>query len=292
MEETLQQELLAKTRRALDADDWESVVRLWEPWVEQGDAEAQYQLAYHYLWFTPCDDGATRDRMVALVEQAAAKDHPDAVWFLARQRLWSKRLGEIDPEADQMLLRAGRLGSMDAQRELGASYARGDWSGPQDLAEAVRWYRLAAEKGHADAQYNLGFMLLLGEGAPQNVEEGLMWLHRSGEQGESAAFRLLADCYENGYYDVPVNPEQAALWRAKEEEYRRLNPPRPSRSYAVECDLDPSLWSPFWEIDGVVGLVQGEKEITIRYDPALITPDRLDEKIRAAGIVAVPLEPT
>ena len=25
-------------------------------------------------------------------------------------------------------------------------------------AEAVRWYRLAAEQGHADAQFNLGIM--------------------------------------------------------------------------------------------------------------------------------------
>ena len=27
---------------------------------------------------------------------------------------------------------------------------------PQDDAEAVRWYRLAAEQGEASAQYNLG----------------------------------------------------------------------------------------------------------------------------------------
>jgi len=34
-------ELIAK-----DADDWNAVVRLWQPWVQQGDAEAEYQLAY------------------------------------------------------------------------------------------------------------------------------------------------------------------------------------------------------------------------------------------------------
>ena len=27
---------------------------------------------------------------------------------------------------------------------------------PEDDAEAVKWYRKAAEQGHADAQYNLG----------------------------------------------------------------------------------------------------------------------------------------
>ncbi len=29
---------------------------------------------------------------------------------------------------------------------------------PQDYAEAVKWYRLAAEQGYAYAQYNLGVM--------------------------------------------------------------------------------------------------------------------------------------
>ena len=36
-------------------------------------------------------------------------------------------------------------------------YASGEGV-PEDDAEAVRWYRLAADQGHADAQYNLGWM--------------------------------------------------------------------------------------------------------------------------------------
>jgi len=67
MEEAIRQELLAKTKQALGADDWNAVVRLWQPWVEQGDTEAEYQLAYHYLWCTPCEDDATSDRMEGLV---------------------------------------------------------------------------------------------------------------------------------------------------------------------------------------------------------------------------------
>ena len=87
MEELLRQELLAKTKEALDTDDWNAVVRLWQPWVEQGDAEAEYQLAYNYLWCTPCDDDATRDQMNDLLRRAAAKNHPDAIWSLATREL-------------------------------------------------------------------------------------------------------------------------------------------------------------------------------------------------------------
>src|SRR5215813_8792901 len=136
MEENCRQELLAKTKQALDADDWNAVVRLWRPWIELGDAEAKYQVAYHYLWCTPCEDEATCDRMRQFLREAAAEDHPDAVWFLATCQTRSQ---EMNPELDQLVLRAGQLGSVSAQRELGVMYATGEWSGPKDLAEAARW---------------------------------------------------------------------------------------------------------------------------------------------------------
>jgi TPR repeat protein len=287
MDEPLRQELLAKTKQALDTDDWGAVARLWEPWVEQGDAEAEYQLAYHYLWCTPCDDEATRDRMREFLKRAAAKDHPDALWFMCTCELDSR-----NPEFERLLLRAGQLGSVNAQRKLGVMYATGDWSGPQDLAEAARWYRLAAEKGHAESQYDLGFMLLLGEGGPKNTEEGLMWLERAGELGEYKAFQLLVDCYDNGYCDVPVNSAKAALWHGRLEEHRRHNPPSPSRRYLVEGTVDESSLRRLWDIEGVIGLgfVTGDNEFSVSYEPALITPAQLDEKVRTAGLVAVPAD--
>jgi hypothetical protein len=42
MKETLPRELLDKTKQALDLEDWDAVERLWQPWVGQGDADAEY----------------------------------------------------------------------------------------------------------------------------------------------------------------------------------------------------------------------------------------------------------
>ena len=42
---------------------------------------------------------------------------------------------------------------------------------PQNYAEAVKWYRLAADQGDARAQFNLGFMYGTGQGVPQNYAE-------------------------------------------------------------------------------------------------------------------------
>ena len=44
-----------------------------------------------------------------------------------------------------------------AQYNLGVMYDQGDGV-TEDHAEALRWYRLAAEQGHAEAQFNLGVM--------------------------------------------------------------------------------------------------------------------------------------
>ena len=39
---------------------------------------------------------------------------------------------------------------------------------PQDDAESVKWLRLAAEQGHADAQFFLGLAYSEGKGVPQS----------------------------------------------------------------------------------------------------------------------------
>lgn len=117
-----------------------------------------------------------------------------------------------------------------------------------------------------------------------------MWLERAGGLGEFQAFRLLADCYENGYYDVPVNAEKAALWRSRLEEYERLNPPSPSVRYSIEDAVSESALERLLDIEGVTGFayMTGAKEINVCYDSALIAFAELDEKIRAAGIPAIP----
>ena len=58
---------------------------------------------------------------------------------------------------------AAEQGHAGAQYNLGLRYATGRGV-PEDDAEAVRWYRMAAEQGHAGAQYALGFMYATGRG--------------------------------------------------------------------------------------------------------------------------------
>ena len=56
---------------------------------------------------------------------------------------------------------------------------------PEDDAEAVRWYRLAAEQGNARAQFNFGLMYANGEGVPEDDVTAYAWLNVAAAQGNA-----------------------------------------------------------------------------------------------------------
>ena len=65
-----------------------------------------------------------------------------------------------------------------AQSNLGVMYGNGRGV-PQDDAEAVNWYRLAAEQGNAYAQSRLGVMYYNGQGVPQDDGEAVKWFRKA-----------------------------------------------------------------------------------------------------------------
>lgn len=82
---------------------------------------------------------------------------------------------------------------------------------PQDYAEALKWYRKAADQGNADAQDSVGSMYEQGKGVPQNYAEALKWYRKAAEQGDSSAQTSLGGMYEWGL-GVPQNYIWAHRW--------------------------------------------------------------------------------
>jgi uncharacterized protein len=56
-----------------------------------------------------------------------------------------------------------------------------------DSAEALRWYRKAADQGNAEAQTNLGTCYVKGDGVPQDYVLAHMWLSLAAAQGNADA---------------------------------------------------------------------------------------------------------
>ena len=81
----------------------------------------------------------------------------------------------------------------------------------EDDAEAVRWYRLAAEQGFAAAHHSLGLMYAVGDGVPEDDEEAVRWYRRAAEQGYAISQTNLGFMYANGN-GVPEDLVFAYMW--------------------------------------------------------------------------------
>ncbi|MDH3279562.1 MAG: hypothetical protein OEQ39_23220 [Gammaproteobacteria bacterium] len=106
-------------------------------------------------------------------------------------------------------------GEAASQYQVGSWYRY--WGGclKHDQAKAVEWFRRAAERGHADAQYELGQMFYYGYGIEQDGEEAARWFRQAAEQGHSQAARRLGDLYTDFFVNdsrFARDPDRAEYW--------------------------------------------------------------------------------
>lgn len=97
-----------------------------------------------------------------------------------------------------------------AQYSIGRMYRLGQGA-PQNYTEAVRWYRIAAAQGEAKAQNDLGSMYEYGLGVPQDYAEAVRWFRMAAVQGEATAQNNLGSMYHYGL-GVPRNDAEAVRW--------------------------------------------------------------------------------
>jgi len=109
-------------------------------------------------------------------------------------------------------------GDATAQNRLGDAYHFGQGM-PQDSAQAVAWYRKAAEQGYDDAQNSLGYMYLTGQGVSQDYTEAVRWFRLAAaglrtnilNQGHAAAQFHLGLMYATEL-GVPQDYTEAVRW--------------------------------------------------------------------------------
>jgi uncharacterized protein len=82
-------------------------------------------------------------------------------------------------------------------------------------AEAMPWFRKAADQGNDDAQLEMGWFHEHGRGVPQGYTEAMRWYRMASDQENHNAQNLIGALYVNGF-GVPLDdPEQASLWFRK-----------------------------------------------------------------------------
>jgi uncharacterized protein len=147
------------------------------------------------------------DTAMRLYRPLAESGNADAQWALG---ILYRGGGRSEPnyvEALKWFKLAANQGHIQAQLHLGEIYQVGLFGVSEDKAEAAKWYRLAALQGDARAQNILGGMYYLR----RDYAEASEWFRKAADQGDAAAQSWLGGMYYEGR-GVLQNYVQAHMW--------------------------------------------------------------------------------
>ena len=114
----------------------------------------------------------------------------------------------------ETLSQQAQSGDVWAMLNVGAAFDNGTFGQQIDPEKAVYWYRQAAEKGLAKAQFALAHSYATGNGLTQSYTEALPWMHQAALQGEVDAMYLLGVMYAEGL-GTAIDVTQAKSWLEK-----------------------------------------------------------------------------
>lgn len=116
-------------------------------------------------------------------------------------------------EAVKFFELAAQKGHPEAQCQLGALFYKGEGV-VKNEKEAVKWYQKAAAQNFPLAHYYLGSCLLYGKGIAQNPKEGIELYFKAAEQGVVPAQYYLGRFHRDGNF-VPKDIKKSLEWFQK-----------------------------------------------------------------------------
>lgn len=118
--------------------------------------------------------------------------------------------GEDIPEASKYYRLAAEQNYAPAQVAMGELM-----HSTLENEEAVGWFLMAAYQGDAAGSYDLGQMYVTGEGVEKNSEKAIYWIKHAAEKNYISAIEVMADAYRKGDLGLPLDIQQAQIWEAK-----------------------------------------------------------------------------
>lgn len=121
-------------------------------------------------------------------------------------------VGKDEAEAVKWYRMAAEHGLADAMFELSKCYTFG-FGVRKNRVTAGKWLRMAAEHGHVTAMFLLGQWHLreVGGGVGYDPREAAKWFRRAADNGDARAMFELGECYEDGV-GVKKDPDKAYRW--------------------------------------------------------------------------------
>jgi hypothetical protein len=120
--------------------------------------------------------------------------------------------GSHQPRTLEDIRKLAERGDADAQWNMGVRYHTGE-DVPQDDEQAVQWFQRAAQQGHVTAQATLGAYYWAGRGVPADLSKAYFWSVLAFAQGdEGSKSRLEGLASQMTQAQVSVARQQADDW--------------------------------------------------------------------------------
>ena len=192
---------------AFKKGDYPAAFREWKAAADKGQPEAQYDLGLLYAKGL----GVQRDLQVAQqwYEAAAAQGNAQAEYSLGQ--MYAQGWGIPADQASTLRWMEMANGSNGDNQEDPGWLAIEGYGTATDFTKAAYWYRLAADQGHAEAQYDLARLYSDGKGVPRDQTQAFKLAQMSAMQGYAPAAARLGWRYETGR-GVEKDESQAFFW--------------------------------------------------------------------------------
>ena len=126
-------------------------------------------------------ENSNKETPLLKINDLNVSDQPKNLGSASRSQVTEINQTPVVDDQDESfgsLLSKAESGEADSQFKVAGIYEIGSDDVSQNLLEAARWYRMAAEQNHAQAQYNLGMMYQSGHGVGEDANEANKWFER------------------------------------------------------------------------------------------------------------------
>ena len=197
---------VAAGMRAFRNKDYNTAFNEWKTAAEQGNAEAQFDLGVLYAQ----GRGVKRDLTVAeqWYRKAAAQGNAEAEFALGQ--MYARGWGVPRDEADA--IRWFEMANAPETDGPATDWAVIEGYGVEkDEKQAAYWYELAAQKGDAEAQFQLAHLYSSGKGVPHDEDQAVRWTRAAAGRGYAPAQAALGTRYAKGQ-GMDRDDKRAYFW--------------------------------------------------------------------------------
>ncbi len=175
-------------------------------------------IAFVAFMLSACDGGTVDEGVEAyksrkfedaleILRPHAEKGSAEAQYWIGVMHAFGKGTKKNSKEAQRWHLLAAEQGHAKAQYSVAHRY----FYSRRDRKKAMAWYLKAAKQGHNRAQRRLGQSYLDGEGVKPDIAQAVAWFKKAAEGGSPSAYFILGQLYEQGNR-LKQDYSEAAKW--------------------------------------------------------------------------------